>query len=150
MVTIIDLKSFKEIYALRLTLAEIIGEFLSVRNLRPQMDVLERLVTQCQALRERDDPVELARLYNAFQAVMTQAIGNQPLRKISEPLYHQTARIWLQILPDLNWEEEIAHVSQELAQVIEAIQAGDMQAVAQVRQKYMALLLARTGRYLSF
>jgi DNA-binding GntR family transcriptional regulator len=112
------------------------------------MSILEELFEQVEAIHKEPDPQELARLYNTFQAEMIELIGNRPLREISIQLFHQTARVWLQILPDLNWNDEVRYVRDEIRDVIEVLQANNMQAMAQIRRDYMALLLARTSNYL--
>jgi DNA-binding GntR family transcriptional regulator len=148
LVTIVDLQYLKEVYALRLKLAEAIGELSPVRPSEEKIATLEGLLEAVEAMRSQYNPQELARLYNAFQAEMIQLIGNRPLREISEQLFHQTARVWLQILPDLDWAEEVNYIYDEIRDVIKALRANNMQTMAQVRRTHMALLLARTSHYL--
>ncbi len=148
LVTTVDLQYLREVYALRLKLARLVGELSPVRPSKEKIAVLESLLEQIETVRDQYDPQELAGLYNAFQDEMTPLIGNRPLREISEQLYHQTARVWLQILPDLDWAEEVNYVCYELRDVIDALRAGDMQTMAQVRRDHMAMLLTRTSNYL--
>ena len=148
LVTTVDLQYLREVYALRLKLAELIGELSPLRPTPETLDCLERVLTQVEAMRDRYNPQELARLYNTFQDEMIRLIGNRPLRDISEQLFHQTVRVWLQILPDLNWEEEVDFIIQELQDVLDALRAGDMKHMARVRRDQMAQLLTRTSNYL--
>jgi DNA-binding GntR family transcriptional regulator len=148
LVTIVDLQYFKEVYALRLKLSELAGELSPLRPTEAKIVALESLLSQVETMHAQYDPPELARLYNAFQAEMTPLIGNRPLREISEQLFHQTARIWLQILPELDWNEEVNYICDEIGAVATALRAGDMKAMAQVRRDHMARLLARTSSYL--
>lgn len=147
-VTTVDIKSLKEVYALRLKLIELIGELSATRVSEETIAALETLLERCRQMVDRYDPEALARLYNAFHAEMLNVIGNQSLRQVSDRLFHQTARVWLQILPDLNWNEEVDIICDEVARVIEALRAGDMQAVAQVRREHMGMLLRRINNYL--
>ena len=148
LVTIVDLQYLKEVYALRLKLAELTGELSPIRPTRETITTLETILEEFEAMRAQYDPTELARLYNRFQVEMLALIGNRPLREISERLFHQTARVWLQILPDLDWVEEVDIACRELSDVIGALQEKDMQAMAQIRSEHMAMLLGRTSRYL--
>ncbi len=50
--------------------------------------------------------------------------GNAPLREISERLYFQTSRIWLQMMPKLNLAEEFANFGREMEDVLAAAEAG--------------------------
>lgn len=147
-VTTVDIKSLKEVYALRLKLIELMGELSAARVPEKSIVALESLLEQCRPMRDQYNPVALARLYNAFHREMLNVIGNQSLRQISDQLFHQTARVWLQILPDLNWKEEVDIMCDEIARVTEALRAADMQTVAQVRREHMAMLLRRINNYL--
>lgn len=148
LVTIVDLQDLKEVYALRLKLAELAGELSPIRPSEQKIATLETVLEKFESMHDQYDPPELARLYNSFQTEMIALIGNRPLRDISEQLYHQTVRVWLQILPDLDWTEEVSIACREIREVINALKEKDMQAMAQIRSEHMAMLLGRTSRYL--
>ena len=93
-------------------------------------------------------PTELGRLYNRFHGLMLDVIGNRALRQFSDQLFHQTARVWLQILPDLDWEEEVKVFVEEIRDVSDGLRQGDMQRVADVRRKLMRQMLGRLSDYL--
>lgn len=147
-VTTVDIKSLKEVYALRLKLIELMGDLSAARVPEKTIAALESLLERCRQMRDQYDPQALARLYNTFHTEMLDVIGNQSLRQISDQLFHQTARVWLQILPDLDWSEEVDIMCDEIARVTDGLRAADMQAVAQVRREHMALLLRRINNYL--
>lgn len=147
-VTTVDLKSLKEVYALRLKLIELTGELAANRISAKQVEKLEALRAEVAQMEEQYDPTELGRLYNCFHDLMLGTIGNRALRQFSDQLFHQTARVWLQILPDLDWEEEVQMVVEEIGDVIEGLRAGDMQQVAQVRHRHMSMMLGRLSDYL--
>lgn len=147
-VSAVDIKSLKEVYALRLKLAELIGE-LNPARLRPEnLASLKDILEQTEQMRDQYDPVTLARLYNTFHQEMLNIIGNEPLKQISDQLFHRTARAWLQLLPDLNWAEEVNIMCEEIKDVLAGLQAGDMKTVAQVRRNHMTMLLQRINNYL--
>lgn len=148
-VTTVDLKSLKEVYALRLKLIELIAELSASRVSGEHITNLEQLLEQCRPMRDAYEPQKLARLYNAFHDEMLNVIGNNALRQISDQLFHQTSRVWLQILPDLEWVDEVDAMCDEIEQSIAALRAGDMPAVAQVRRDHMSMLLRRINNYLS-
>lgn len=145
----VDLKFLKEVYALRMKLAEIAGDLARSRVPPKTLDRLRELLQRCCEMHTNYDPEAIARLYNDFHDEMLSVISNDPLRGIYNQLYYQTARIWLQILPDLDWDKEVDLTCQEIAEVIEALEAGDMQAVARVRRDYMSSFLARINSYLA-
>jgi DNA-binding GntR family transcriptional regulator len=147
-VTFVDIRSLKQVYALRLRLAEIVGELSSQRVPADRITALASLLEEFETMRDQFDPVQLARLYNRFHEEMLELIGNQPLRQISDQLFHQTARVWLQILPELDWKEEVNYICEELKDVIDALQHNDMQRMALVRRDHMSMLLHRINDYL--
>lgn len=147
-VTTVDIKFLKEVYALRLKLAELVGDLSHTHVSEENITALEQLREETRQMKEQYDPTELARFYNLFHTEMLNVIGNEPLREISDRLFHQTARVWLQILPDLNWTEEVEIMLDEITEVVKALRAGDMGAVAQIRRNHMAMLLRRTNDYL--
>lgn len=147
-VTTVDLKSLKEVYALRLKLIELTGELATSRIPADHVEKLEALAVEVAAMEGQYDPKELGRLYNRFHNLMLEVIGNRALRRFSDQLFHQTARVWLQILPDLDWEEEVQMVVEEINDVIEGLRAGDMEQVAQVRRNHMRMMLGRLNDYL--
>ncbi len=147
-VSAVDIKSLKEVYALRLKLAELVSE-LNPARLRPEnLAVLEDILAQVRQMRDHYEPVNLARLYNQFSQEMLNIIGNEPLKQISDQLFHRTARVWLQLLPDLDWVEEVDIIVEEIGDVLAGLEAGDMVTVAQVRRNHMTRLLQRINNYL--
>jgi DNA-binding GntR family transcriptional regulator len=141
-VTTVELKRLKEVYALRSRLYEFLGDLSpTLRVSEQQLALLDDLRARAAAMRGCYDPVELARLYNTFQDLMLGLITNEPLREISELLYYQTARVWLQILPDLDWEHEVSFVVDEFEQVAGALAQGDVQRVGEIRRQFLDLNL---------
>lgn len=154
MVTIVDLRALREVYALRLRLYELIGDFSSSARLRDDdIDTLRSVLGQAEGMvsyrNTRSNQVALARLYMTFNEIITHTISNDALRKISEQLFYQTSRVWLQILPDLQWEEEVKYFCTELEQVVEVLESGgNMADVSQIRREHMIELLNRIRLYL--
>jgi DNA-binding GntR family transcriptional regulator len=148
-VTTVDLRALKEVYAFRLKLVELAGELSSPRISETTIENLEALLKEIHDMRENYDPKGLALLYLRFHEEMMVLITNRPLARISDQLFHQTARVWLQILPELNWEDEVEAFFEEVRDVIKALKAKDILAFASVRRNHMALLLVRINRYLS-
>ena len=141
-VTTVDLKRLKEVYALRSRLYGFLGDLSPIiRISNEELQFLDELRAQVDRLRNQYDPPELARLYNTFQDFMLGLITNEPLREVSELLYYQTARVWLQILPDLNWEQEVSSVVDEIDQVAAALRDGNVQRVGEIRRHYLDLNL---------
>lgn len=148
MVKTVDLQYLKEVYALRLKLIDLIGEMSPARITEDDLALLSELAGEARKLREARDPEGLARVYLRFNEELSRAIGNQPLREIADRLFYQTTRVWLQLLPEMTWEDEVDYVVDEIESVLQALRREDMQAVAGVRRKHMVLCLGRINGYL--
>ncbi|MDD3827769.1 MAG: GntR family transcriptional regulator [Anaerolineae bacterium] len=143
-VTTIDLKLLKDVYALRKKLHEVTGELCPVVHASERdLEAISDLCRQVAETRTHYAPQTLARLYNTFQEKMLDLISNEPLRRVSEILYYQTARLWLQLLPELNWADEVDYVVDEVTQVVDALRARDMRTVGQIRCRHLAMNLNR-------
>jgi len=147
-VTAVDIKSLREVYVVRLKLLELLGELKPARIPEDMLANLETILKQSRELRSTYDPDALARLYYAFHREMLNIIRNNVLRKITDQLYHQTSRAWVQLLTELDWETEVDYVCDEIAAVLAALRADDVRAVAQIRREHMSLLLQRFNDYL--
>ncbi|MDX1522825.1 MAG: GntR family transcriptional regulator [Anaerolineae bacterium] len=148
LVTMVDIKLLKEVYALRLKLAELIGELSATPASDGDLNILDSLLQQCEAMREKRDYRALARLNMEFNDALVCFISNKPFQEITDRLYYQTARVWPRILPDMNWAEEVDFMYTEIKEITAALRAGDMQRVGQVRRDHISNSLSRIQRYL--
>src|SRR3546814_13192601 len=73
--------------------------------------------------------------------------GNLPLKEISERLYFQTFRIWLQAVPRLNLADEAAVFQREMADVLAALAVGDLEAVGHIRRSHIPMSFRRITAY---
>lgn len=147
-VTAVDVKSLKDVYAFRLKLAKLVGELSSPRITDDHIAVLEGLKEKVLQVKENYNPKAAALLYLDFHREMMSLITNAPLRQVYDQLFHQTARVWLQILPELDWDEEVLAIYEELRDVIKTLRANDINTMAAVRRNHLAMVLHRINKYL--
>jgi DNA-binding GntR family transcriptional regulator len=72
--------------------------------------------------------------------------GNEPLREISERLYYKTARIWLKSAADMNLAEEVAIFRREVADLLAAVEIGDLAVVGHIRRSHISMSYTRLKR----
>ena len=148
-VTEVDVKTFKDIYALRMRLAEDMGVLSPVS---PKPEVLEEL--RSLQWRARDlgeaapDYPAYARLCNDLHEQLLELSGNMVLREVTDLLYYRAARVWLAFLPNVDWKEALQTLESEIADTIRALELDDMQGVGNVRRQYLYMLLKTISRYL--
>ena len=148
-VTEVDVKTFKDIYALRMRLAEDLGALSSIS---PRPEVLEELRSLQRRARDlgeaAPDYTAYARLCNDLHEQLLELSGNLVLREITDLLYYRAARVWLAFLPSLDWKEALQTLEDEIAETIRALELDDMQGVGNVRRQYLFVLLKTISRYL--
>jgi DNA-binding GntR family transcriptional regulator len=147
-VTSVDIKSLKEVYVVRQKLIELVGEIRPAQITDDIIANLESLLQSALQMRDQYDPVGLAKLYYDFHREMLKTIRNTFLKQTTDKYYHLTARVWLQLLPDLDWDQEVDLVCDEISDVIEALRRADMATVSRIRREHMAMLLQRINNYL--
>jgi DNA-binding GntR family transcriptional regulator len=143
-VTEIDLESLKDIYFLRIKLAEMIGQS---RPLAPTPAVMEGF----RELREKCDSAKRAApdyrlfaeinigLHKQFQAV----IRNRPLHEISDRLFYQTSRMWFRLLRNDDWIGEVEEMEREIVSVERYFTLGDVESAGYVRRNHLSTVVRR-------
>lgn len=150
MVTSVDIEGLEQVFLLRMELAVLIGR-LSPRPRGPE-DIarLEALLRRGNEIAARSplDAKAFARLNADFFYELSAMTGNVPLQEISERLYFQTFRIWLQSVPRLNLADEAAIFQREVADILDALRIGDLEAVGHIRRSHISMSFRRIRSYL--
>lgn len=142
-VTDVELGDLTQVYQLRMELAELIGKLDPVPRSTGDIARVSGIVARCDALLEAPDPDIFARINMDFFQELAAMIGNEPLREISERLYYQTARIWLKSVPHLNLRDEIVVFRREVADILAAMEVGDLEAVGHIRRSHISMSVRR-------
>lgn len=149
-VTESDVKTFREVYALRMRLAEDLGVLSPVTPKPEVLEALRDLRKRARKLtRAGTDYKAYARLCNALHEQLLELSGNAALREITDLLYYRTSRMWLTFLPESDWKEQVTALENEITDTIRALELEDMQGVGQVRRRYLYRVLKTIGRYIT-
>ncbi|MBV9518861.1 MAG: GntR family transcriptional regulator [Hyphomicrobiales bacterium] len=146
-VTLVRIEELAQIYRLRMELAVLIGRLSPIAREKADLDRIRALIERCDRLSKEPEYKALSRLNMDFFSEITAMTGNAPLRDISERLYFQTSRIWLQMMPRLNLVEEFAIFRREMEDVFAAAENGDLEAVGHIRRAHISMSFARMTRY---
>ncbi|MPZ51154.1 MAG: GntR family transcriptional regulator [Acidimicrobiia bacterium] len=145
----VDLKSMRDVYSLRLKLTELFADFMIVPV---PVGTIERL-HEIRAATLTDSSKRDARLlghhYNQFHETLLSTIGNEPLREIADRLFRRTARVWIQVLPDMDWDEEVRIMVAEIDDCLDALETGSADLMAKFRSDHLTTLLNRYNQYLT-
>jgi hypothetical protein len=70
-----------------------------------------------------------------------------PFCLISERLYYLTTRIWLKSVPHLNLRDEIIVFRREVADILAAMEVGDLEAVGFIRRSHISMSVKRMRQF---
>jgi DNA-binding GntR family transcriptional regulator len=148
-VSAIDMKALRDVWAVRLKIGELVSEFVrlpaseaalaAVRAIR--VDLAD--VTQTRSVRD------LGAAYNRFHEAMLSIVENAALTRIHDLLYVQTARLWMQFLPELDLDTEIDIMTEEVEQTLEALEGESGTRLAEIRTAHMRMLLSRFNQHVT-
>jgi DNA-binding GntR family transcriptional regulator len=147
-VAVLDSKELRDVWAVRLKVAELVGDFVTVPAPLEIVQRIERIRSEVEEVRGTRDRRQLGLLYNRFHETFLTLISNRTLRWMHDLLYHQTAREWLQFLPEMDLDAELDMMREELDRTIEAMAGTDGDKLATIRAEYMRSLLTRFNDHL--
>lgn len=151
LVTDSDIHELEQVYRLRLELAELAGRL----DPRPPdaafMARLDALIQRSRGMIENGTPRNFTQLDMDVFRLLTELVGNQPLRSTIERFYFQTKRIWLKsaLAAELDLREEFIMFQRELEDIRNALLVNDLEAVVLVQRAHISMsfhrLLAQHG-----
>ena len=146
-VTDVNLEALTQVYKLRMALAELIGQLEPLPRTPDDIARVRALVERSDVLGDAPSPRNFARLNMDFAQELFAMTGNRPLREISERLYYLTHRVWLKSVPRLNLRHEVAVFRREVADILAAMELGDLEAVGHIRRSHISMSFNRMCRY---
>lgn len=145
----IDLKTMKEIYDLRMHLAELMGTLSPQKISAADLASMQTLLEENKALKNNQDFEAYARLCNSLEEVIISMIGSTPLREITDLLYYRVSRIWFTFLPHLDWHEVIENQEAEITGMLDAMKRQDLAGVGKIRRVHLHEILTQVSKYLT-
>jgi DNA-binding GntR family transcriptional regulator len=150
-VTDVNIQALEQVYQLRMELAVMIGRLDPLPRAEADLARVRAILSRCEALPAGADPDQnqkrLAKLNMDFYQELRAMTGNIPLREINDRLYHLTSRIWLKSVPHLNLRDEIEIFHREVADILAAMEIGDLEAVGHIRRSHISMSVARLKLY---
>ena len=142
-VTDADVEEMAPTYQLRMELAELIGRLSPIDVTPAHVDEFRLLLAECDRLSDKPDPRAFARVNMDFLNALLRLTENDALREISERLYYRTTRIWIKTIDQLDLAEEMQIFRREVADVLAAVELGDLEAVGHIRRSHISMSFAR-------
>jgi len=142
-VTTVDFDSLMQVYQLRMELAVLIGRLDPIPRSEDDLNRVRAILKKCDDMVPAPDSRAIAVINVEFFHELAAMIGNQPLKEISERLYYLTHRIWLTSVPSLNLADEIIVFRRELADILAAMEIGDLESVGHIRRSHISMSVKR-------
>lgn len=144
----IEIGELEQVYQLRVELAELVGQLATVRPDAAKIAEFRHQLARCDDLVTNPDAREFARINMDFFHLFNSLTANEPLRAISERLYYQTSRIWLKTASRLSRYEQMLHdeiliFHSEVADIVAAIEIGDIKAAGLIRRAHISMSFIR-------
>ncbi|REK12512.1 MAG: GntR family transcriptional regulator [Actinobacteria bacterium] len=149
-VSTLDTKALRDVWAVRLKIAEMVGDFVRLPVDKQLLERLQAIRSELSAVKKSRDIRALGALYNRYHSVMLEVVDNQALARIHDLLYVQTARVWMQFLPEMDFDTEIAVMREEVDDTIKALKGREGSELARIRVEHMRRLLQRFSDRVSF
>jgi DNA-binding GntR family transcriptional regulator len=145
----INIIEIKELYDLRMKLAELFGVLPPIARVKDNdIELFDAFLERSKQLQPRNDVRELARLNLEMHRAQLNHIGNRALREIFDKLYCRSIRLWMQLLGEMDWDEEVRALQSELEQTLEAMRNQDIYTIGMIRRNGISLSLGRIKTYL--
>lgn len=145
----LEMKAIRDIWAVRLRIAELVADFISLPARAETVERVRDLRAELEEIRESRDIQRLGALYNRFHEAMLQVVNNQALVRIHDLLYVQTARNWMQFLPEMDLDREIDVMAEEIDDVLAVFDTGTGPDLARIRREHMGRLLRRFNEHVT-
>jgi DNA-binding GntR family transcriptional regulator len=144
-VTGVDFTAFRDVYALRLKLAELIGDLSPNTPTPAHAQAMQALLDRAQRLKDSRDTEEFWQINHERQSLISSLIGNSALQELYDSYYYRTARVWYEAIAQM-WDEQIDALCAELQDLTRAIASGDPKAVAYVERNHLSYYMTLLGR----
>lgn len=139
----LDPKEIRDVWTVRLRLASIVSDFIRLPAAPEILDEVTTMRADLKGIRSSRDLHALGSLYTRYHEAMLTMIDNKALARTMDLLYVQSARVWMQFLPEMDFDREIDAMDEELRETIEALHGQSAAHLASVREDHLNRLLER-------
>lgn len=146
-VTEIEYDLLREIYLVRMKLAEMFGVSASLENADEVHADFQELLAACVMIAGKQDLRIFARINIGLHSALQKLIANQVLKNQLDTLFYQTVRLWFYILSSIDWGYEIEEIKCEILELERFLSAGDLESMGYVRRNHLSLVVRQLDRF---
>lgn len=123
-VTHIEPEQLRDAYAVRMILAEAMGPYIETPFAPETKDFFRDRADEFLSI-EPGDTIAFAETNIRYFLALTDLSNNATLRQMQRNLFFQTSRMWLVVLPFMNWDVMISAVHAEVNEIVRRLEVGD-------------------------
>lgn len=148
-VSTIDMKALRDVWAVRLKIGELVGDFVRLPASEAAIAAVRAVRTDLAEVKRTRSVRGLGAAYNRYHEAMLSVVDNVALTRIHDLLYVQTARLWMQFLPEMDLDAEIDIMADEVEETLDALEGESGQRLAEIRTRHMRMLLGRFNQHVT-
>ena len=146
-VTDIEYDLLREIYLVRMNLAEMFGVSASMENADEVHADLHNLAAACEKIAGKQDLQGFAQINIGLHSALQKLISNQVLKNQLDTLFYQAVRLWFYILSSIDWGYEIEEMKCEILELDRFLAAGDLESMGYVRRNHLSLVVRQLDSF---
>lgn len=138
----VDRAAFDDIFAWRLRLSELIGDFPAYDEVPAALVTVEGLLGPAKQAKAENNKTDFWRLNHQLQNATSKLIANHALRDTHERYYLQACRIWYSVIDDL-FDAQSSDFIIEVTDIGRALEHGDIRAVGYIQRNHISYGMRR-------
>ncbi|MCV9999472.1 GntR family transcriptional regulator [Pararhizobium sp. YC-54] len=135
-VTTLDAEDLREVYSLRVEMAQLFGRMQTREITQQDAAALERLLARSNSLMDSVDLNEHWRINHELHFAVSDIIQNKTFLAIWHNLYFRAARAWYDVSQDV-WADAVRLLQAELTDLLTAARENDVDAVGSIKRNYI-------------
>jgi DNA-binding GntR family transcriptional regulator len=137
-----DRAAFDDIFALRLRLSELLGDFPATDEVPAALAVVKNLLEPAKQAKAEGNKADFWGVNHQLQHATSRLIANHALRETHERYYFQACRIWYSVIDDI-FDEQSSDFIIEVTDIARALEQGDVRAVGYIQRNHISYGMRR-------
>ena len=135
-VTTLDPTQLREVFELRIELAQLFGRMQRRDVTADDVEFLEVLLEKSQRLIDHFDLHEHWKINHALHFAISDIVGNRTFLEMWHNLYFKAARVWYDVSRDI-WEDAVRLLQLEITDLLTAARENDVEAIGYIKRNYI-------------
>lgn len=135
-VTTLDPVQMREVFDLRIEMAQLFGRIEARDATTADVAVLETLLSRSHGLAEKFDVGEHWQINHILHFAISDLLLNNVFREMWHNLYFRAARAWYDMSRDI-WPDAVRLLQLEITDLLTAVRENDIEAIGYIKRNYI-------------